>query len=235
MATLMDLIMREYGGAKPQPPQAPAFPQVYGPLTRQLATEVPLGNGAMPGGALARELATNVPLPNGSLPQGALTRQLAEMPPTLAQASAPVAPRPSPWDETGVGAPYNPMAMVANAQRFPSMADRIKADPLAVAGANTPIVAGLDTTNRPAPIAGSAGVPNRPQGFFEQLFKGPQYQSNNLPVNAMPQGPMPGTGAPMPSYINWGDPNNAADFFRADALLQQQNPGFFGLLGGGNG
>jgi hypothetical protein len=78
-------------------------------------------------------------------------------------------------------------------------------------------------------------APAREQGFFEKLFKGPQFQSNNMPVNAMPQGPMPGTGATMPSYINYGDPNNAADFFRADALLQQQNPGFFGLLGGGNG
>jgi hypothetical protein len=108
-------------------------------------------------------------------------------------------------------------------------------NPLANPALNTPVVAGLDTTNRPAPMASSVTAPARPQGFFEQLFKGPQYQSNNLPVNAMPQGPMPGTGAPMPSYINYGDPNNAADFFRADALLQQQNPGFFGLLGGGNG
>jgi hypothetical protein len=230
MATLMDLIMREYGGAKPQPAQAPAFPQVYGPLTRQLATEVPLGNGAMPGGALARELATNVPLPNGSLPMGALTRQLATEVPVPTGPFIPQAPRMP--DE--VGMQYRP-------SMTPRMPDEVgfqyrrQQDPLAVAGANTPIVAGLDTTNRPAPIAGSAGVPNRPQGFFEQLFKGPQYQSNNMPVNAMPQGPMPGTGATMPSYINWGDPNNAADFFRADALLQQQNPGFFGLLGGGNG
>jgi hypothetical protein len=108
-------------------------------------------------------------------------------------------------------------------------------NPMDVSGANTPVVAGLDTANRPAPMASSVTAPARPQGFFEQLFKGPQYQSNNMPVNAMPQGPMPGTGAPMPSYINWGDSNNAADFFRADALLQQQNPGFFGLLGGGNG
>jgi len=108
-------------------------------------------------------------------------------------------------------------------------------NPMDVSGANTPVVAGLDATNRPAPMASSVTAPAREQGFFEKLFKGPQYQSNNMPVNAMPQGPMPGTGATMPSYINYGDPNNAADFFRADALLQQQNPGFFGLLGGGNG
>ena len=230
MASLMDLIMREYGGAKPQPTQAPVFPQVYGPLTRQLATEVPLGNGAMPGGALARELATNVPLPNGSLPMGALTRQLATEVPVPTGPFIPQAPRMP--DE--VGMQYRPsmtprMPDEVGFQYRPSM------NPLAVPGANTPIVAGLDTTNRPAPMASSVTAPARPQGFFEQLFKGPQYQSNNMPVNAMPQGPMPGTGATIPSYINYGDPNNAADFFRADALLQQQNPSFFGLLGGNNG
>ena len=230
--------MREYGGAKPQPTQAPAFPQVYGPLTRQLATEVPLGNGAMPGGALARELATNVPLPNGSLPGGALARQLATEVPVPAGPfipQTPAAQQPNYFTSMSqLGTPEQQRAAFEAFARIqpPAAAQR---NPLDVPGANTPIVAGLDTTNRPAPIAGSAGVPNRPQGFFEQLFKGPQYQSNNMPVNAMPQGPMPGTGAPMPSYINYGDPNNAADFFRADALLQQQNPGFFGLLGGGNG
>ena len=229
--------MQEDGGKKPTPPTTSVFPQTFGPLSTQLATSVPFPDGSMPGGALARELATNVPLPNGSLPGGALTRQLAtEVPvptgPVIPQQTA--APRPSPWDETGVGAPYNPMAMVGNAQRFPTMAARTQADPLAVAGANTPIVAGLDATNRPAPIAGSAG-PQRELGFFEKLFRGQQYQSNNMPVLASPQGAMPGTGATMPSYVNWGDPNSAADFFRADALLQQQNPGFFGLLGGGNG
>lgn len=110
-----------------------------------------------------------------------------------------------------------------------------QANPLANPALNQPVVAGLDTANRPAPMASSVSAPAREQGFFEKLFKGPQYQSNNLPVNAQPQGPMPGTGATMPSYINWGDPNRAADFFAADALLQQQNPSFFGLLGGNNG
>jgi hypothetical protein len=218
MATLMDLIMREYGGAKAQPAQAPAFPPTYGPLTRQLATEVPLPNGSMPGGALARQLATEVPLPNGSLPQGALSYQLAN---TVPVPTGPFIPQATRMPDE-VGFQYRP-------SMTPRMPDEVgfqyrkPQDPLAVAGANTPIVPGLDTTNRPAPIAGSANMPNRPQGFFEQLFKGPQYQSNNMPLQTQ--------GQP----INWGDPNNAADFFRADALLQQQNPGFFGLLGGGNG
>jgi hypothetical protein len=228
MATLMDLIMREYGGAKPQPAQA--FPQVYGPLTRQLATEVPLGNGAMPGGALARELATNVPLPNGSLPGGALARQLATEVPVPTGPFIPQAPRMP--DE--VGMQYRP-SMTPRMPDEVGMQYRPSMNPLANPALNAPVVAGLDAANRPAPMASSVTAPAREQGFFEKLFKGPQYQSNNLPVNAVPQGAMNFTGATMPSYINYGDPNNAADFFRADALLQQQTPGFFGLLGGGNG
>lgn len=226
MATLMDLIMREYGGKKPEPAQPPQFAQTYGPLTRQLATEVPFPNGALPQGSLARQLATEVPLPNGSLPQGALSYQLANTVPVPTGPFVPQAPRMP--DE--VGMQYRP-------SMTPRMPDEVgfqyrkPQDPLAVAGANTPIVPGLDTTNRPAPIAGSANVPNRPQGFFEQLFKGPQYQSNNMQVGLT----LPSTDANPAKYVNWGDPNNAADFFRADALLQQQNPGFFGLLGGSNG
>jgi hypothetical protein len=149
--------------------------------------------------------------------------------------SVPSAPTASPMDmrrtflptAQPMGGNYNDVFNVPYTPPQPN--------PLANPALNMPVVAGLDTANRPAPMASSVTAPARPQGFFEQLFKGPQFQSNNMPVNAMPQGTMPGTGAPMPSYINYGDPNNAADFFRADALLQQQNPGFFGLLGGGNG
>jgi hypothetical protein len=116
-------------------------------------------------------------------------------------------------------------------------------NPMDVSGANTPVVAGLDTTNRPAPMASSVTAPAREQGFFEKLFKGPQYQSNNMllqaegqPINwgqAMTPQLMPDKKISMtPSYI---PSDSAADFFRADALLQQQNPSFFGLLGGNNG
>jgi hypothetical protein len=99
----------------------------------------------------------------------------------------------------------------------------VQPNPLANPALNAPVVAGLDTTNRPAPMASSVTAPAREQGFFEKLFKGPQYQSNNMLLQA--------EGQP----INFGDPNSAADFFRADALLRQQNPSFFGLLGGNNG
>ena len=127
-------------------------------------------------------------------------------------------------DEVGFG--YRPSMNPALAPRIPDEVGfqyRPSTNPLANPALNQPVVAGLDTANRPAPMASSVTAPARPQGFFEQLFKGPQYQSNNMLLQA--------EGQP----INFGDPNSAADFFRADALLRQQNPGFFGLLGGNNG
>ena len=125
-----------------------------------------------------------------------------------------------------VGFQYRPSMNPALAPRMPDEVGfqyRPSMNPLANPALNQPVVAGLDTTNRPAPMASSVTAPAREQGFFEKLFKGPQYQSNNMLLQA--------EGQP----INFGDPNNAADFFRADALLRQQNPAFFGLLGGNNG
>jgi hypothetical protein len=125
-----------------------------------------------------------------------------------------------------VGFQYRPAMSPALAPRMPDEVGfqyRPSTNPLANPALNQPVVAGLDTTNRPAPMASSVTAPAREQGFFEKLFKGPQYQSNNMLLQA--------EGQP----INFGDPNSAADFFRADALLRQQNPSFFGLLGGNNG
>jgi hypothetical protein len=71
----------------------------------------------------------------------------------------------------------------------------------------------------------------REPGFFERLFQGTDFQSNSMPVTMA----MPNIGAVTPEIINYGDPNSAADFFRADRALMQQNPAMFGLLGGTNG
>jgi hypothetical protein len=232
MATLMDLIMQEY---RTMPAGSPDFslgsrrdftPMAGGGtyndrgnlgnmgLRQSLAAQAPTGTSPMTPGlqAAAPMMPPSVPLPPPRPSTYGVLPQFES--PGLASPALQRAAFERMLAEGGIATPKNPMD---------------------VSGANTPVVAGLDTANRPAPMASSVTAPARPQGFFEQLFKGPQYQSNNMPVNAMPQGPMLGTGAPMPSYINYGDPNNAADFFRADALLQQQNPGFFGLLGGGNG
>ena len=76
--------------------------------------------------------------------------------------------------------------------------------------------------------AARRNLPGRTPGFLDRMLSGPDYQSNNMPVNMQAAGPamqgqqMPNTG------INWGDAQSAADFFRADQMLRQ-NPG---LLGG---
>ena len=192
MATLMDLIMREYGSVPSAPTASPMD------MRRTFL-------------------------------------------PTFPQATAPMMP-PS--------GPSNPMAALGTPAQQRSDFERMvgisappQPNPLANPALNVPVVAGLDTTNRPAPMASSVTAPAREQGFFEKLFKGPQYQSNNMllqaegqPINwgqAMTPQLMPDKKISMtPSYI---PSDSAADFFRADALLQKQNPAMFGLLGGNNG
>jgi hypothetical protein len=79
--------------------------------------------------------------------------------------------------------------------------------------------------------AARPSLPGRTPGFLDQLLSGPNYQSNNMPVDIRAQGPsMPGQEMPIQS-INYGDPNSAADFFRADQLMMQ-NPNIPGFLGG---
>lgn len=78
--------------------------------------------------------------------------------------------------------------------------------------------------------AARPALPGRTPGFLDQLLSGPNYQSNNMPVNVQAAGPAM-QGQQMPNVaINWGDAQNPADFFRADQMLQQnaQIPGFLG-------
>jgi hypothetical protein len=128
-------------------------------------------------------------------------------------------------------APYTPPAAVLGGNY--NDVDNVQYTPPSMSVA--PAAAPMGNIPLPPRIPGGQTRGVREPGFFERLFAGPQYQSNNMPVNMMPQGPMAGTGAPMPQYINYGDPNSAADFFRADQAMMQQNPSFFGLLGGSNG
>lgn len=82
-----------------------------------------------------------------------------------------------------------------------------------------------------APEAARRTLPGRTPGFLDQLLSGPDYQSNNMPVNVQAAGPAM-QGQQMPNVaINWGDSQNPADFFRADQALRQ-NPQLPGFLGG---
>jgi len=76
-----------------------------------------------------------------------------------------------------------------------------------------------------APMQLAGGQPSVREGFMQRLLGGPNYQSNNMPVVMSPQGPM-ASGGFLPQSVNWGDPESAADFFRADQAARQ-----LGLLG----
>jgi len=103
--------------------------------------------------------------------------------------------------------------------------------PAAPAAAPGAPMQGLPTANIPMPPSRPRDLPGRTPGFLDQLLSGPDYQSNNMPVNVQAAGPAM-QGQQMPDVaINYGDPNSAADFFRADAL-RMQNPNIPGFLGG---
>jgi hypothetical protein len=91
-------------------------------------------------------------------------------------------------------------------------------------------VVGRSAPSIPMPPSRPA-LPGRTPGFLDQLLSGPNYQSNNMPVNVQAAGPAM-QGQQMPDVaINWGDAQNPADFFRADQMLRQ-NPQLPGFLGG---
>lgn len=77
-------------------------------------------------------------------------------------------------------------------------------------------------TVAPAPVvpiqsATSTAAPATP-GIFNRIFSGTDYQSNAMPVIAPSDGQ---GGAQFQQTVNWGDPENAADYFRAAAAAQR--------------
>lgn len=168
MATLMDFIMQQVGGAPaPQSPQA----------LNTLASYIPGMTAVSPYGSLA-------PMPAAST-YGAIRNTQAPM---MMSAGMPVSlQQPAPMPAAPMPAP------------------RPAAAPMQIA---------------PAPAVSSVR-----EGFMQRLLGGPNYQSNNMPVVMSPQGQM-ASGGFVPQSVNWGDPESAADFFRADQAARQ-----LGLLG----
>ncbi len=83
----------------------------------------------------------------------------------------------------------------------------------------TPPPVAPQTPVAPIQSATSTTAPSAPS-IFNRIFSGEDYQSNSMPVVMAPQGPGM-TGAPLPQTVNWGDPENAADYFRAAAAAQR--------------
>lgn len=114
-----------------------------------------------------------------------------------------------------------PMPTIPAIEAVPPMPPSRSAMPAAPAGA-------------PMPLSSASSAPSVREGFMQRLLGGPVYQSTGGTLIAQPQGAMPTTGAPIasvmkptrPQDINWGDPDNPADFVRADQALRG-----LGLLG----
>jgi hypothetical protein len=74
------------------------------------------------------------------------------------------------------------------------------------------------------------------QPWYSRLFSGPDYQSTNQQVIQRSQNmPRQGEERPM-TRLNWGDSDNAADFFRADRArqeLEKNKEEFTGMKRGG--
>jgi len=78
-----------------------------------------------------------------------------------------------------------------------------------------------------APMQLGSAAPSVRESFMQRLLSGPNYQSNSMPV--VTQG-----GAQSVRDINFADPDNAADFFRAERALRalpEETLRMAGLLG----
>jgi hypothetical protein len=87
----------------------------------------------------------------------------------------------------------------------------------------------------PQSAAGAPAAAAAEQSFIDRLFGGQDFQSNNQAVVSRPQGPM-SDGSPQRTMLNFGDSENAADFFRADKAMQElrrNNEDFVGMASGG--
>tara|TARA_R110000868_G_scaffold6894_6_gene38294 strand:- start:4335 stop:4844 length:510 start_codon:yes stop_codon:yes gene_type:complete len=124
--------------------------------------------------------------------------------PPMAQPPMPVRQMDSTLFGEDVGArpaPMRAMDSTLAGYDMPTNAPRRPSAPMAPAG---------------APMQLASAAPSVRESFMQRLLSGPNYQSNSMPV--MPQ------GATTPQQINWGDPESAADFVRA-------NQAYMGLLG----
>ena len=203
MATLMDLLMqREARGYKPPTPPTVNVPNPMSP-TDAVREQMLRQGGVIP----------DTPVAGGA---NITTR------PAYSQMQSYVGGQDSPIEQLrmrGQGA----MPTAAAASSLPTMMGyspnqfggfNVPAPETAPVVASAPVAPIQSATSTTAPA-----VPAAPS-IFSRIFSGEDYQSNAMPVVMAPQGPGM-TGAPLPQTVNWGDPENAADYFRAAAAAQR--------------
>lgn len=240
MATLMDQIM----GRADQRDFTLGSRATFQPYNQPFSRDGRLGNMGMRNMLQAQQRleATNIPGQPAPAPAAAATD--TNMPVydamgnviSYAQRPAPYTPSP----ETDAlqrqlnRVPFGP-PMPANLSPPSAVAPVSPRPPIFTTG---PLpYASTTTETPPAPQASPPPLPPvRPYGlgtpepsvrqsFMDAILRGPAYQSNAMPVITTTQGAMQ-SGQPIPQSVNWGNPESAADFFRADQAARQ-----LGLLG----
>lgn len=219
MATLMDWLMQR---------QARGYESPAAPSLSDIVTQRQNRGYTMPP-------AVNVPnpmAPNEAVHEQ-LLRQVGAVPDAPIQGGANVTARPAYSQmQTYVGGQDSPLEQLRMRGQagFPSpttppipAAPLMPFSPNQFGGLNLAPAAAAAAVQPPRPIqsatATEAPKPSDP-GFWSKIFSGQDYQSNSMPTIMTPQGPTD-TGAVMPQSVNWGDPNNSADYFRAAAAAQR--------------
>lgn len=240
MATLMDQIM----GRADQRDFTLGGRATFQPYNQPFSRDGRLGNMGLRNALQAQQRleATNIPGQPAPAPAPAATD--TNMPVydamgnviSYAQRPAPYTPSPEtdalqrPLNRVPFGPPM-PANLPMPAPVAPSAPAPVTPRPPIFTTAPLPYTPSPAAAEAPPPLP-----PVRPYGlgtpepsvrksFMDAILRGPAYQSNAMPVITTTQGPMQ-SGQPIPQSVNWGNPESAADFFRADQAARQ-----LGLLG----
>lgn len=221
MATLMDWLMqtqaRGYGG-----PSAPSFSDAIGQRQTRgyqapVAPAAPAVNPLAPTDAVHEQLLRQV----GLIPDAPAGAAISARP-AYSQLQSYVGGQDSPIEQLRMRGQAAMPAQSTPATAAPVLPPMMGFSPNQFGGLTAPAAAPAPSAAaRPAPIqsATSTAAPSAP-GIFSRIFSGEDYQSNAMPVVMAPQGPDM-TGAPLPQTVNWGNPESAADYFRAAAAAQR--------------
>lgn len=226
--SVMDSIMQSRNsGSSPYGTLGPFTPMAQGDVGVQGPQQSPYGS-----------LGPFVPMPQGDVGQGRRSpeQQAADRPALFEELTR----RAQPQQLMPQGNPYGTLQ-----QQFSPMPEVQQSMMYDRQGLPDDALGGFSSARAPAPVQSMArqaaaipmppsrprDLPGRTPGFLDQLLSGPDYQSNSMPVNVQAAGPAM-QGQQMPDVaINYGDPESAADFFRADQL-RMRNPQLPGFLGG---
>jgi hypothetical protein len=200
---------------------------VHSPATVSDPLRVVGGAGASPAAAAAASR-SNLPrmiaggLGAGSLGLGGYALYNAQGQPVAAPApaAAPVAGAPNTALDRSENIPFSALGNNYMDRNTPSELD---AYPRQVQGPPMPPAVAAAKRAIPVPPTRPSDLPREEPGILSRIFSGKDYQSNNELVSK------PMDGAP----VNWGSPESAADFFRADKALMAKRKEEEGRAAGG--